>query len=97
MSISKLTSEIYSLIDELTFKLANKTAVFATDLDIEEYTDEFYDCPIENYGNYTYFIYKIEAGIAYGVETKSYSRYEFKLSELSTDCLLMIGRRFVNN
>lgn len=102
MNIDKLTSEIYSLLDYLIYELSNKTVIFATELDIQDSTDDFYECPIENYVgkheyNYTYYIFKIESGVAYGVETENFSFTEFKLSELSTDCLLMIGMRFANN
>ena len=98
MTPKDLTTEIYSLLDELQNSLMNKYLVFATLQGIDEGTDDLYDCPmsitLNRQEGYTkYYILRILGGTAYGLEVEDYIEQEFLLSELDSDCLLQIGSR----
>ncbi len=98
MTPKDLTTQIYSLLDELQNSLIRENVAFATEEDIENGADEFYDCPIQNevsrHGhNITYYIYKIEGGVACGIDPETSDEESFRISELYSDCLLQIGSR----
>lgn len=102
MNVDKILGSIYGLIDDLILELSKETKVFATELEVEECADVLLECPIENYigkhdFNYTYYIIRIESGVAYGVDIESGSKYEFDIGDLSVDCLLKIGSMFTDN
>ncbi len=90
--------KIYNLLGELVELLNNENVEFATQDDIDDATDNLYDCPFQNIiGKYdystTYYIFKIQDGTAYGVELEDDKIEEFKISELDNDCVLQIASR----
>jgi len=98
MTPKQSSENIYNLLGELANIIVERSAVFATQQDIDDSTDDLYDCPFQNVvGKYdyniTYYIFKIENGIAFGIELENYIVTEFKISELDNDCLLQIASK----
>lgn len=98
MTPKELSEEIYSLLNKLANIVAEKSYIFATQQDIDDCTENIYDCPFQNVigrhdFNFTYYIFKVENGTAFGIELEDNDVTEFKISELDSDCLLQIASK----